>query len=111
MSKHNLQYEIKNDNKLKVIEQDIIEIKDELHVAVSQNLNSVAERVLYTREAKDDIEIEQFNLPTTTIKPVKFSYPTQKLHWMYSTVVTIKLFEFYVVFCFTSIQYSLCNTI
>ena len=31
------------------IEQDIIEIKDELHVAVSQNLSSVAERVLYTR--------------------------------------------------------------
>ena len=73
MSKHNLQYEIKNDNKLKVIEQDIIEIKDELHVAVSQNLNSVADQVLYTREAKDDIELEQFNCDNRRV-PVSYTH-------------------------------------
>ena len=42
------------------MEQDIVEIKDELHVAVSQKLNNVAEQILYTRDAKDDIELEPF---------------------------------------------------
>ena len=49
-----------------------VEIKDELHVAVSQNLNSVAERVLYTCEAKDDIEIEQFNCDSRRVHPMQF---------------------------------------
>ena len=43
INKHNLQYANKYDNKFSMIEQNIIEIKDELHVAVSQNLNNVAE--------------------------------------------------------------------
>ena len=47
MNKHNLQYKNKYDNKLRVIEQDIVEIKDELHVTVSRNLTNVAERILY----------------------------------------------------------------
>ena len=58
MNTHYLQYESKYDNKLSIIEQDIVEIKDELHVAMSQNLNNVAERILHTCEAKDDNELE-----------------------------------------------------
>ena len=48
INKHNLQYANKCENKFSMIEQNIIEIKDELHVVVSQNLNNVAERVVYT---------------------------------------------------------------
>ena len=41
-------------------------------MAVSQNLNSVAERVFYTREARDDIELEQFNCDNRRIHPMQF---------------------------------------
>ena len=71
MNKHNLQYENKYD-KFRVIEQDIVEIKDELHVAVSQNLNNVAERILYTRDAKDDIELEPFCCDNPRVHPMQF---------------------------------------
>ena len=93
MNKHNLQYKNKYDNKFRVIEQDIIEIKDELHVAVSQNLNNVAERILYTREAKDDIELEQFCCDNRRVHPMQFLSRVREFNRFNSSSWEVKLLK------------------
>ena len=55
-----LKYENENTSKFKIIEQNICEIKDELQVVGSKKLNNVAEQIIYTRDAKDEIELETF---------------------------------------------------
>ena len=44
-----------------LIEQSIIEVKDELHVAISQKVNNITERVIVTRDVNNDIELEPFS--------------------------------------------------
>ena len=93
INKHNLQYANKCDDKFSMIEQNIIEIKDELHVAVSQNLSSVAERVLYTREARDDIELEQFNCDNRRVHPMQFLSRVREFNQFNSSSWEVKLLK------------------
>ena len=61
MNKHNLQCKSIHDNKFKLMEQSIVEVKDELYVAISQKVNNIAEQVVFTRDANNDIELESFS--------------------------------------------------
>ena len=50
----------------------MFKIKDELHVVVSQKSNNVAERIIYTRDAKDEVELETFCNENRRIHPMQF---------------------------------------
>ena len=43
------------------MEQSIVNVKDELNVAISQKLNNVTERVMITCDVNNDAELESFS--------------------------------------------------
>ena len=56
-----IQSERVTNNKLNLIEQKLINTKDELSGEISKKLNSVTERILITREVNNNIELESFS--------------------------------------------------
>ena len=57
MDKRNIQFECSNNDKFVSIEQSIVNVKDELNVAISKKLSNVAEQVMITRDMNIDIEL------------------------------------------------------
>ena len=72
MNKHNLLCENIHDSKFKSIEQSLGEVKDKLQVAISKKVNDVAERVVYTRDANNEIELESFSCDNQGVHPMQF---------------------------------------
>ena len=72
MNKHSIQFEGINNNKIMSIEQSIIEVKDELHVAISQKVNNITERVIVTWDVNNDTELEPFRCDNRGMHPMQF---------------------------------------
>ena len=69
MDKRNTQLECLNNDKFVLIEQNIVNIKDELNVTISKKLNNVAEQVVITRDMSIDIDLELFNCENRGVHP------------------------------------------
>ena len=59
IDKRNVQVECLNNNKFISIEQSIVNVKDELNVAINEKLNHVTEQVVITKDMNSDIDLEK----------------------------------------------------
>ena len=72
MDKHNIQFECINNNKFISMEQSVIEVKDELHVAISQKVNNITAWVMFTWDVNNDVELELFSCDDRGVHPMQF---------------------------------------
>ena len=67
---------IQNDNdvhvKCKVIENDLMKMKNELRGEIQRNYTGTTERIIVTRDAYGEIELENFNYENRIIHPIRF---------------------------------------
>ena len=56
-----IQSERVTNNKFNLMEQKLINVKDDLNTVINKKLDSVSERVVITRDADSEIELESFN--------------------------------------------------
>ena len=93
ISENYLKYVSDNTNKFKIIEQNMFEIKDELHVVGSQKSNNVAERIIYTRDAKDEVELETFCNENRRVHPMQFLNRVREFNRFNSNSWEVKLLK------------------
>ena len=61
IDKNNKQFECLNNDKFVLMEQSIVNVKDELNVAINKKLSSVTEQIVITKDMNSDIDLELFN--------------------------------------------------
>ena len=67
---------IQNDNnvhvKCNVIENDLMKVRNELRGEIQRNCTGTTERIIVTRDAYGEIELENFNYENRIIHPMRF---------------------------------------
>ena len=66
---HNTISDLECDNNLK-----LMNVKNELSKAISQQVNTVAERVIMTRDVSSEVELETFSCDNKRVHPMPVSY-------------------------------------